>query len=308
MGEDISTVTRLQGYQFELRIKEEEAHQMRGFAGSCRFVFNRALAFEQEIYALCGFRPGYSELCEEMSRWKKEPETSWLKDAPSQALQQSLKNLEDAWKRHFESLKELKAGKIHPNDVVGPPRFKQKGQHDSFRFPQGFEFDQENSRVFLPKLGWICYRNSQEVLGEVRNVTVRQIAGKWFISVLTEREVKKPIHPSTSAVGIDMGVVRFATLSTGKFIEPLNSFKKHEDLLRKAQQALSRKEKYSKNWKKAKAKVQRIYARIANVRLDFLHKTSHAISKNHAMVVVEDLQVSICPDLRLALSMNPART
>jgi putative transposase len=308
MGEDISTVTRLQGYQFELRIKEEEAHQMRGFAGSCRFVFNRALAFEQEIYALCGFRPGYSELCEEMSRWKKEPETSWLKDAPSQALQQSLKNLEDAWKRHFESLKELKAGKIHPNDLVGPPRFKQKGQHDSFRFPQGFEFDQENSRVFLPKLGWICYRNSQEVLGEVRNVTVRQIAGKWFISVLTEREVKKPIHPSTSAVGIDMGVVRFATLSTGKFIEPLNSFKKHEDRLGKAQQALSRKEKYSKNWKKAKAKVQRIYARIANVRLDFLHKTSHAISKNHAMVVVEDLQVSICPDLRLALSMNPART
>ena len=291
MGEDVSTVTRLQGYQFELRINEEEAHQMRGFAGSCRFVFNRALALQQEIYDLCGFRPGFDELCEEMARWKKEPETSWLKDAPSQALQQSLKNLEDAWKRHFESLKELKAGKIHPNELVGPPRFKKKGQHDSFRFPQGFELDQENSRVFLPKLGWIRYRNSQEVLGEVRSVTVRQIAGKWFISILTKREVKKPVHPSTSAVDIDMGVVRFATLSTGKFIEPLNSFKKHQDLLRKAQQALSRKEKYSKNWKKAKAKVQRIYVRIANVRLDFLHKASHAISKNHAMVVVEDLQV-----------------
>jgi putative transposase len=291
MGEDVSTVTRLQGYQFRLRINEEEAHQMRGFAGSCRFVFNRALALQQEIYDVCGFRPGYGELCEEMARWKIEPETSWLKDAPSQALQQSLKNLEDAWHRHLESLKELKAGKINPNQLVGSPRFKKKGQHDSFRFPQGFELDQENSRVFLPKLGWIRYRNSQEVLGEVRNVTVRQIAGRWFISILTKREVEKPIHPSTSAVGIDMGVVRFATLSTGRFIEPLNSFKKHEDLLLKAKQALSRKEKYSKNWKKAKAKVQRIYARIANVRLDFLHRTSHAISKNHAMVVVEDLQV-----------------
>jgi putative transposase len=89
MGEDVLTVTRLQGYQFELRINEEEAHQMRGFAGSCRFVFNRALAFEQEIYALCGFRPGFSELSEEMARWKKEPDTSWLNDAPSHTLQQS---------------------------------------------------------------------------------------------------------------------------------------------------------------------------------------------------------------------------
>jgi len=67
---------------------------------------------------------GYGELCEEMARWKKEPETSWLKDAPSQALQQSLKNLEDGWHRHFESFKELKAGKINPNQLVGSPRFK----------------------------------------------------------------------------------------------------------------------------------------------------------------------------------------
>jgi hypothetical protein len=132
---------------------------MRGFAGSCRFIFNRALALQQEIYDLCGFRPGYGELCEEMARWKKEPETSWLKDAPSQALQQSLKNLEDAWHRHLESRKKLKAGKFNPNQLIGPPRFKKKGQHDSFRFPQGFELDQENSRVFLPKLGWIRYRS-----------------------------------------------------------------------------------------------------------------------------------------------------
>ena len=292
MSEDIATVTRFQGYTFELRVDGELAHEMRRFAGSCRFVFNRALAFEQELDDLCGFRPGYADLCKEMARWKKEPETLWLEDAPSQALQQSLKNLKEAWDRHFKSLKKLKAGKIKASQVVGPPQFKKKGQHDSFRFPQGFELDPENSRVFLAKLGWVRYRNSQEVLGEVRNVTVRQTAGKWFISILTKREVAPPVHPSTSAVGIDMGVVRFATLSDGKFIEPLNSFKEHEDQLRKAQQALSRKEKYSKNWKKAKAEVQRIHARIANVRLDLLHKTSTPISKNHAMVVMENLQVS----------------
>jgi putative transposase len=81
----------------------EEAHQMRGFAGACRFVFNRALKFEQKIFNLCGFRPGYDDLPEKMAGWKQEPETSWLKDAPSQALQRSLKNLEDAWDRHLKS-------------------------------------------------------------------------------------------------------------------------------------------------------------------------------------------------------------
>jgi putative transposase len=139
----------------------------------------------------------------------------------------------------------------------------------------------------------------------VRSVTVRQTAGKWFISILTKREVAPPVHPSTSAAGIDMGVVRFATLSDGAFIEPLNSFKEHEDRLLKAQQALSRKKKLNKNSKKAKAEVQRIHARIANVRLDFLHKTSTPISKNHAMVVMENCRVeetALCFRLSLALS------
>jgi putative transposase len=102
--------------------------------------------------------------------------------------------------------------------------------------------------------------------------------------------VEQP-KPKGGAVGIDVGIARFATLSDGTFYAPLNSFKRHEARLRKAQQALSRKVKFSNNWKKAKARLQRIYARIANARRDFLHKVSTAISKNHAMVCIEDLQV-----------------
>jgi putative transposase len=89
-----------------------------------------------------------------------------------------------------------------------------------------------------------------------------------------------------------MGIVRFATLSDGTVYPPLNIFKRYAASLGKAQQALSRKKKFSHNWKKAKAKVQRIHLRIANARRDYLHKSSTSISKNHAMVVVEDLQVS----------------
>ncbi len=88
-----------------------------------------------------------------------------------------------------------------------------------------------------------------------------------------------------------MGIARFATLSDGTFFKPLNSFKRHETALRKAQQSLSRKIRFSNNWKKAKAKVQRIHSRICNTRRDFLHKTSTAISKNHAVVCIEDLAV-----------------
>ena len=96
---------------------KKETHRMLRSADACRFVLNRALRFEQEIDDLCGFHPGYAELSEQMARWKDEPETSWLKDAPSRPLQQSLKNLDDAWDRQAESLKKLKAGKINPNQA-----------------------------------------------------------------------------------------------------------------------------------------------------------------------------------------------
>ncbi|WP_198291299.1 RNA-guided endonuclease InsQ/TnpB family protein [Methylosarcina fibrata] len=88
-----------------------------------------------------------------------------------------------------------------------------------------------------------------------------------------------------------MGIARFATLSDGSFLAPLNSFKRHEQALAKAQRAMSRKEKFSNNWKKAKARVQKIHARIGNVRRDYLHKAMTTISQNHAMVCIEDLQV-----------------
>ena len=116
--------------------------------------------------------------------------------------------------------------------------------------------------------------------------------GKWFISIQTEREVAPPVHEATAAVGIDLGVARFATLSDGQSIAPLNSFKKHQQRLARYQRLMARKQKFSKNWVKAKAKVQKLHSTIANIRRDFLHKTSTAISKNHALVCIDDLKVA----------------
>jgi putative transposase len=100
-----------------------------------------------------------------------------------------------------------------------------------------------------------------------------------------------PVHRSASAVGIDLGVVRFATHSDGKVFEPLNTFKAHQRRLAHHQRRMARRFTFGKNWHKARRKVQRIHARIRHCRLDYLHKVSSAISKNHAMVCMEDLQV-----------------
>ncbi|NHZ65036.1 RNA-guided endonuclease InsQ/TnpB family protein, partial [Massilia genomosp. 1] len=102
---------------------------------------------------------------------------------------------------------------------------------------------------------------------------------------------EQPLPTATSAIGIDVGIARFATMSDGSVVAPLNSFKKHQQNLARYQRRMSRKVKFSSNWKKAKARVQKIHIGIANARKDFLHKTTTTISKNHALVCIEDLQV-----------------
>jgi len=252
---------------------------MRRFAGACRFVYNKALALQKERYERGEKKLGYVRLCKLLTEWRNSAETAWLADVPIHPLQQKIKDLQRAYKNFFTKR-------------AGLPRFKKKGRSDSFRYPdpEQIKLDQGNNRIFLPKLGWLRYRNSRKVLGDLRNVTISHACGKWFVSIQTKREVEQAI-PQGGAVGIDMGVARFATLSSGEHLAPLDSFKRHETRLRKAQQAFSRKVKFSNNWRKAKARVQKIHARMANARRDFLHKTSTAISKNHAMVCIEDLQV-----------------
>lgn len=275
----ISAMQRLQAFKYELMPTGEQQCQMRRFAGSCRFVFNKALALQKERYEQGEKKLGYAGLCKLLTEWRNGPETPWLADAPTHPLQQTLKDLECAYANFFARRADF-------------PRFRKKGQCDSFRYPdpKQIKLDQTNSRIFLPKLGWLRYRNSRDVLGTVKNVTVSLSGGKWHVSIQTEREVEQAI-PNGDAVGIDMGVARFATLSDGTFYVPLNSFKRHETALRKAQQAMSRKTRFSTNWKKAKARVQRIHSRIGNARRDYLHKTTATISQNHAMVCIEDLQV-----------------
>jgi len=174
----------------------------------------------------------------------------------SQPLQQKLKHLDRALKDAF-----------NPKQPKKFPRFKKRGRNDSFTYPQGFKIDEKNSRVCLPKIGWVRYRSSRTVEGKPKNLTVSLRGKHWYVSIQTEMEIGEPKHPSVTEIGIDMGVA-------------------------KSQKKLSRKKKYSKNWRKQKVEVSRIHIRVADARKDFLHKASTTISKNQAVVYLEDLKVS----------------
>jgi putative transposase len=138
----------------------------------------------------------------------------------------------------------------------------------------------------------VRYRNSQPIVGTPKNVTVSKRGDHWYVSIQTEVEIEQPRHKATSIVGGDLGIARFLTLSTGEYFEPLNSFKKLEKKLAKLQRTLARRVKGSVNWKKTRGKISRLHIRIANARNDYLHKLSHDISKNHAVVVLEELKVA----------------
>lgn len=269
---------RLQAHTFQLRPKAGQENLMRRFAGCCRFLWNKAFALEKETCENEGKRLGFFLFCKFLRDWKKENDTSFLVEAHSQILQQVLKDLDRAYKNFFAKRADF-------------PRFKRKGGHDAFRSPQGFKLDEGNSRIFLPKIGRVRYRNSRRTEGMPKQVTVSFAAGKWYVSIQTEREVPEPVHPSQVAVGMDMGVARFVTLSDGSSIRPLHSFRKHEKKLAALQRKLAKRTKFSANWQKLKARIQRLHRKIANVRNDFLHKATTAISKNHAVVVIEDLTV-----------------
>ena len=127
---------------------------MKQFAGCSRFVFNRALAYQNEQYnADNSFKFSYTKITNLLPEWKRE--LVWLKDCNAQVLQQSLKDLESSFKNFFAKTFRL-------------PKFKRKGEKNSFRFPQGCKLEQHNNRIYLPKIGWVRYRNSRKVLGKTQ--------------------------------------------------------------------------------------------------------------------------------------------
>ena len=278
-------------YQYELIPNGEQIRKLKQFCGCCRFVFNKGLEEVKKYYDNTGHFLNYVQLASFLPKWKQD--CDWLKECNAQVLQQSMKNLSQAL-MNFSAKR------------TGFPKFKTKGRKDSCRFPQDVKLDRGNNRIYLPKIGLVRYRNSRKIIGTIKNVTVTAKCGKWYVSIQTEYEQEKPVHTG-SDIGIDMGIVRFATLSNGQYFNPVNAFKTLKGRLEKLQRQLKRKTKGSNNWKKLVAKISKLHHRIANIRKNFLHQISNTISKNHATVYIEDLQVKNMSKSAKGTKENPGR-
>ena len=220
----------------------------------------------------------------------------FLTEVFSQSLQTSLRNLGKAFDDYFKGKK-------------GFPTFQKRGRNDSATFPQKFWIKEQESIIYIPKVGAMSYRNSRKIKGAIKSITVSKVADRFYVSVLTEQEtiVKQNKIDPNNAVGIDVGLKEFASLSNGDVISNPKYYRNYEEKLTKEQRKLSKKVKFSSNWFKQLKKVQRVHHKIANSRYDFLQKTSTNIVKNHDIVCVEDLAVSnMVRNHKLAKSISDA--
>lgn len=270
--------------------------------GCARFVYNRFLARRKELYESEQKTLNYSGCSQELTQLKREIE--WLKEVDKFALQNSLRNLETAYKNFFADLKKSKQKRR-----FGFPKFKKKhGFKQSYKtnFTNG-NIQLRDNYLKLPKLGWVKFHQSQDVTGIIVNVTVtRTTTGKYVASILCETEVEKHPHVDKK-IGLDLGIKSYLVTSDSIEIENPKHYRQHLRKLRKANKKLSRSIKGSNNRVKAKTKLAQIHERITNVRDDFLHKLSTRLIRENSIICIEDLRVAnMVKNHKLALSIMDA--
>ena len=228
--------------------------------------------------------PSGYEISAALTQLKKEEGMEWLALTPADALQQKLKDFYAA----------LMAG-ISGKDIKAIPDFKSRFRCiNSFRIPVKPKVD--GNKISIPKIKQqYKFHKSREIVGKMKNFTVKKEATGWFVSILCEIEESKEIHPSNEIIGLDMGVNVLAAFSDGSNVEKTElhkeTFKKYEDRKKELQQELARRQQGGSNWKKTKNKLARFSHKIADARKDFLHKASNTITKNHGIIAIEGLNI-----------------
>ncbi len=279
-------------YRFKLEPNQKQAHRLYQLAGARRFVYNWALARRKEHFETTGETLRYAAQNLELTQLKKEEERLWLKEADSQALQESLRDVERAFQNFF--FKRAGAKRF------GFPKFKSRHKgHFAFRIPQRVKV--EKGKVYCPKIGWIKIRQSQAVEGETKSATFKRDAcGDWFVSLTVEfeREVQ-PVKEAHNPVGVDFGLKDFVTLSNEEAIAAPQFFRRLVKKLAKAQRKLSRAQRGSARRQKAKAQVAKVHRKIANSRADFVHKVSSGLVGRFDHIGIEDLNVAALAKTKL---------
>jgi putative transposase len=285
---------------YKYRIYPNKTHKvlLAKHFGCARYIYNYGLECKIKSYSETKKSISRFAIQADLPKLKKAEETKWLSEVNSLSLQASLLNLDMAFTRFFK-------------DKKGFPKFKSK--HDnrqSFQVPQNTMVDYDARRVYLPKFkeGIKC-KFDRQLNGKIKTSTVsRTPTGKYFISILVETEDtipnKAPIDEN-KAVGVDLGIKTFATLSDGTEIQNPKYLKQALKKLKRLQRSVSRKVKGSNRRKKAVKLLTRQYEKVTNKRKDFLHKTSKYLIDHYDTICLETLSASnMVKNHRLALALS----
>jgi len=270
-------------YRFRLYPDREQQQFLNIQFGHCRFVYNKLLEISKKEFEDKGIKWNYYEYKKLLPQLKQE--YTFLKQANSQGLQETVKNLDRAYKNFFEGRAEF-------------PKFKKRKSKQTIHIPQHFEIEKVSERrglLKIPKLKTkIPIKMHRQIEGEIRSISITKTPdGRYYLNVLTKKEIK-PLKKMNKTAGIDVGIKEFAIIHDGKNTNHIANPKylqKAEKRLIKLQRQLSRKQKGSKNWEKARQKVAKQHQKIVNQRKDFLHKVSSAITKQYDTIVVESLNI-----------------
>ncbi|WP_101101148.1 IS200/IS605 family element RNA-guided endonuclease TnpB [Macromonas bipunctata] len=283
-------------YRFRFYPTPEQEVILAQTFGCVRFVYNHMLRLRSEAWEQRQERMGYHDTSAALTLLKKQPEYAWLNDVSSVPLQQALRHLQTAFGNFF-----AKRGRY--------PQFKRKGSHQSAEYTAS-AFRWDGQALKLAKMDApLDVRWSRQIPqgAKVTTITVSQDAvGRYFVSLLCDDVVcAKP--EVAEKIGIDLGLTHFAILSTGEKIATPNAFRKHEKKLAKLQRRLAKKKKGSKSRTKARLKVAKLHAKIADIRKDFTHKLSTRLIHENQVVAVEALGVgNMKKNRKLAKSIGDA--
>ncbi|OIJ88466.1 RNA-guided endonuclease InsQ/TnpB family protein [Streptomyces colonosanans] len=295
-------------YSFRLYPDTAQAAALARAFGCARVVFNDAVRAREDARKTGAAFPTPGELSKQLiTRAKQTVERHWLREVSAVVLQQALRDAEAAYRNFFASLQGTRKG-----PKVGAPRFKfRKDARQSIRFTANARWSVNGSgRLNLPKIGAVKVKWSRALPATPSSVTVvRDAAGRYFASFVidTDPAADLAVMPaSDQSIGIDLGLTHFAVLSNGTRIDSPRFLRRAEKKLKKAQRDLSRKQKGSKNRDKARLKVARAHAQVADVRREFHHQLSTRLIRENQAIGVEDLAVTALARTRMAKSVHDA--
>jgi putative transposase len=284
-------------YRFRFYPDQTQADILARTFGCARFAYNRMLLLRTNAWRNEGRSMSYHETSAALTALKKAPESAWLNEVSSVPVQQALRHLQAAFANFFAKR-------------AGYPTARRKDATQAAEYTRsGFRWDGKELR--LAKMAQpLAIRFSRQIptAAKPSSVTVsRDTAGRYFVSLLCAVAVKPLMVARSKAVGVDLGLTTFATLSTGEKIQAPRAFRKNEVLLARRQRELARKRHGSIIRGRAKLRVARMHARISDVRRDFLHKLSTRLIRENQAIAVESLEVrGMQQNRRLAKSLADA--